>query len=257
LAAGYMTLSGFFDDYFVTNWALHIGSSTGSGGLDATRGFSPLINLRSSLTENTLFWILSSFSVFYIFFNRETGHDKRMVAFISAFLLFSISLVYYPHKQYFLSAVPLLCISAAYYLQTAFERFKTKEIYRALLIILIIILPVYYMVNISKKSNVGQLATVKYVVQKTDDSDLVYDGDIKYNLFRRDLHYFWYQAGRPKMLKSLSSRLQKHGDYDICRLIEAKRPKFMLAFGLPDEGCQGLGRVYKETRYPGLYIKTH
>lgn len=249
---GYLTVSGALNDYIVTNWILHIG---GFDDPDLQQGFSPFFNFKFTLIQNTLFWLLTAVSVSYIFLNKEVESEIKTAAFIGSFLLFSLVLVFVPHKQYFLLSIPLLCVVTGYFIMLIFDKFELKNTSRVILTILIIILPVYYMFSMGAEKNRKQLATANYVIQNTEDSDLVYDGGARYNLFRRDLHYFWYSAEKKKLLGMLSKLVTKVGDYDVCKLIVTKKPKFMLAFGLPDKGCQGLGKFYKETEYPGLYIR--
>jgi hypothetical protein len=46
----------------------------------------------------------------------------------------------------------------------------------------------------------------------------------------------------------------KYGDYDICRLIRGKRPRFISDFHLDIDAC-GLKKLYKPTPFPHLYIR--
>jgi hypothetical protein len=102
------------------------------------------------------------------------------------------------------------------------------------------------------QSNQSQKRKIQYVLENTIDSDYVYDGDIQFNLFRKDLHYFWYSI-RNQGLKTYNKITHgKFVDYDACRLIKSKKPRFISDFQLDLEGC-GLAKMYKPTVFKHLF----
>jgi len=94
---------------------------------------------------------------------------------------------------------------------------------------------------------------MKYILSMTKDTDFVYDGANNFNLFRHDLHYFWFQTTTGlENYNALSGN--RFGDYDPCSLIKAKKPKFITTLHFDFSAC-GLDAFYVETKYPGVYIR--
>ena len=93
------------------------------------------------------------------------------------------------------------------------------------------------------------------MLQNSDETDLVYDGKPEFNLFRRDLHYFWFLVGRGKFIKNYHKITKgKFIDYDTCFLIKLKRPKFISDFNIDMIDCE-LFKYYEKTIYENLYIR--
>ena len=103
-------------------------------------------------------------------------------------------------------------------------------------------------------SNQRQLEVIDYVIKNSRETDLIYDGDVKFNLFRRDIHYFWFYASEDtiNMYNRITHKI--HPEYDICALVKARRPVFISDFGLDMKRCR-LSYLYDETRFGGLYRK--
>jgi hypothetical protein len=92
-------------------------------------------------------------------------------------------------------------------------------------------------------------------LQNSVPADFIYDGNIKFNLFRRDLHYFWYSVapgGHIDTYNQLTNN--RFGDYDICQLIKSRNPKIISDFEVRISDC-GLEEVYHETELENLYIR--
>ena len=248
LFLGYLVTSGSFTDYVLTNWVVN---------MYWLQTFSPFRYLSPSfLTQNALFWLLSPVSVAFILLNRKTNSALKATAFLGVALLFSVLLVKLPLRQYYIFAVPLLCIAIGYLLERVVARFRLRGLYTALLLVVVLIQPVSFLVPRSVKSGLRdqQLSKVEFVIDNTTDSDLVYDGNIQFNLYRRDLHYFWFSVGEGKGLDTYTSLTDsKYGDYDGCQLIESKRPRFISDYDLDLPAC-GLRALYDKTRYDGLYM---
>jgi hypothetical protein len=245
---GWLLVSNSFKDYVLTNWLLQTSQ---------LRPFSPLrYPLRSFSTQNALFWLLAPISVGFVLFSRKTDKALKAIGFLGIALLLSVMLLKRPHRQNYLFSIPLLCICMAYILERASVRFRLRGLYTALLLVVVLIQPLSFLVPRSVKSGLRdqQLSKVEFVIDNTTDSDLVYDGNIQFNLYRRDLHYFWFSVGEGKGLDTYSSLTDsKYGDYDGCQLIESKRPRFISDHDLDLPAC-GLRALYDQTRYDGLYM---
>ena len=86
-------------------------------------------------------------------------------------------------------------------------------------------------------------------------SDVIYDGDIQYNIFRKDLHYFWYLFGKKRLLNNYNKITgNRYGDYDIYELVREKKPKFISLIHL-EMKKEDLSRFYKETKFKDLYLR--
>jgi hypothetical protein len=99
-----------------------------------------------------------------------------------------------------------------------------------------------------------QLERVQFVLDNSADHELVYDGDIKFNLYRPDLHYFWFSVAKNRGLDTYNAITNnKYGDYDICQLVRSQQPRFISNYELDITAC-GLRALYDETEYDGLYM---
>ena len=95
--------------------------------------------------------------------------------------------------------------------------------------------------------NTKQLETIRFVLESTSPSDYVYDGYTRFNLFRPDLHYFWFDVNfhekemeRPKYIQDRLS------DFDIPALIRKFKPKVISDYHL-DVTSEFLSNMYKKT----------
>jgi hypothetical protein len=180
-------------------------------------------------------------------------------------LFLSVLLINSPYTQYYLPALPLGSIASAYFLTDIFNRIKLGKILRAAVIIVIIAGPAFYLWKESQKSNRFQMNRIDYVLRNSEESDFIYDGNAEFNLFRPDLHYFWFSVGTGKSLfryremkknKYLGEFIEnRYLYYDICRLIRTKKPRFISIHALSLNACQ-LRTSYARTEIPRLYIRT-
>ncbi len=243
----YLVISGIFEDYFLTNWVLNI-----------HRPKTPtFVVLRNLITNSRFFWLLSAVSLGFVFLSKKINYEGlKTIALIGLVLLFSTFLARKAYMPYFMFAIALLCISCSGFLKYICERFELSAIYKLLVVLIIIVGPSRRLLRKStNKTNYSQLDKVNFVIQNSDDSDLIYDGDSQFNLYRYDLHYFWYSVGENKCLDTYNKITNnKYGDYNICELVKSKKPKFISDFAFNIGEC-GLSRVYKKTRYAGLYIR--
>jgi hypothetical protein len=248
LFALHLHLTGSFHDYLLTNWEMnrhHLGSRQVSA--------TPLRPMLYSFKQSIFFWILSGVATVFVFVHKNTPREMKMATFLGIFQLLSLQAYSVTFKHYYLFVIPLFCIPASYCLSYAFESWKVRETKRLALILLLLFWAVPFMLIHKSHSNRLQREKINYVLGLTRDTDLVYDGANTFNLFRGDVHYFWYQlaTGLPTYNKITGNRF---GDYDICQIIWAKRPKIISDVMLDYENC-GLNSLYDTTAYPHLYIR--
>tara|TARA_Y100001958_G_C20755854_1_gene238132 strand:- start:23 stop:520 length:498 start_codon:yes stop_codon:yes gene_type:complete len=102
--------------------------------------------------------------------------------------------------------------------------------------------------------NKFQLKKIEYVLSLTDTNDLVYDGDIQFNLFRRDLDFFWYSI-REKTGGLATFQKLKPYKYDIYELIEQKKPKVISNYKLDINNPLILSKYKIDHLYDDLLIR--
>lgn len=253
---GGLIISGSLKEYLLSNWVLifHV--------LDK---ISPWPLLQWFFLQNVLPWVIMPVAIVFIILNRKTSGDIKTIVFIFLVLFLSVLVINPPFAQYYLPALPLGSIAGAYFLTDIFNRIKLGKILRAVILIIIIAGPAFYLWKESQKSNHFQMNRIDYVLRNSEESDFIYDGDIKFNLFRPDLHYFWFSVGTGKSLfryremaknKYLGEFIEKrYVSYNICKLIRTKKPRFISNYALSLDVCQ-LRTSYAKTEIPRLYIRT-
>jgi 4-amino-4-deoxy-L-arabinose transferase-like glycosyltransferase len=164
--------------------------------------------------------------------------------------------VVYPtqYQQYYLMSLPLIAVIAANGWVSLYRRYP-----RAGLIVLVAALlrpGAGYLNDLRHKGNVTQLATIRYVTEITSKDDYVYDGGIHFNLFRKDLDFFWYSVGEGQGL-SVYRKLRGRYDYDIYALIEKYKPKVISGFAIEHMDDPRIRNHYRQSRrYETLYLRT-
>jgi hypothetical protein len=255
LFLGGLIISGSLKEYLLSNWVLifHV--------LDK---ISPWPLLRWYFPQNLLPWVIMPVAIVFIILNRKTGGEIKTIVFMFLVLFLSVLLINSPYAQYYLPALPLGSIASAYFLTDIFNRIKLGKFLRAAIVIVIIAGPAFYLWKESQKGNRFQMNRIDYVLRNSEESDFVYDGNADFNLFRPDLHYFWFSVGTGKVLsryremkknKYLGEFIEnRYLYYDICRLIRTKKPRFISIHALSLDACQ-LRTSYARTEIPRLYIR--
>ncbi len=234
-------------DYYYTNVLLNLEEVVGS----------QKNSLNSFILQNGLHSVLFLIALFYSLFYPGSMRRERYVAVVLAVvgLLYPIILNRTAERN-FLPAIPLLCITAGYFLDSLFRARGWGEDKRAVLLIVIILIPLFFLIKSSAINyNRDQMRKIKYVLDHTHKDDRVYDGQNRFNLFRPNIHYFWFSSGKKGLLKPYNRITGgKYADYDLVSLIDEKRPKITSDAGYDFSGS-GLSRWYEETPFKGLYIR--
>jgi hypothetical protein len=244
----FLQMTGSLHDYFLTNWQLNR-QNLGSQEITA-KPFGPMAY---SLEQNALFWILALASIIFVFVKKSVCKEMKLVVFIGLSQIFCLFIYSVTFKHYYLFAIPLLCISASYFLVYLFDKFNIIETHRVALLAVFLFGAVPFLLIDNFHSNQLQLGKINYVLNLTKDSDCVYDGANAFNPFRRDLHYFWYQLSSGLQAYNLVSG-NRFSDYDICTLIRVKKPKIISDVMFDFNSCR-LQTLYNTTAYPHLYIR--
>ncbi len=240
----YLFSTGSFDDYILTNWVLN---------MNQLKVHSPLNRLFHSFIQNTAFWGLAVFSLWTCLVQNRGGLALRTASLWGWLLLACLFLAPRPQNQYFVFPVALCAVAAARQTVWIFDRFKCSDACRSWALVLALIAPWCITLYKFTEPNRSQLEMIRYVLSQTAPEDPVYDGDARFNLYRPDLHYFWYNTKPQRALDSYN-RISgnRFSSYDIHRLIEADKPAF-----ISDESVNmddpRIRRAYTSTPFPHLF----
>jgi 4-amino-4-deoxy-L-arabinose transferase-like glycosyltransferase len=240
----YLFSTGCFHDYILTNWIMN---------LNRLDPFSPLGRILDSFLENTAFWSLAVASIWTFLFRKRSGMVLQILSFWGLWLLISLFFVIHPYKHYFIFPLAFLAVPAARQIVRLFDHFNCSELCRSGALVLACIVPLCVMTYGLAKSNKPQLELIRYVLNETDSGEKVYDGVVLYNLFRPDLHYFWFG------IQSLSSmdaynRVSgnRFGSYDIYQLIVENKPAFISDDSINISDPR-IAKMYVHTPFSHLY----
>lgn len=235
---------GALGDYFVTNWTFNL-----------NRGVRmvPTGILLISLLENTLFWMASLLALFTVLRKKLNARFHFILWIIAVYTIF-VFFVIRPWAQYLLLPIALLSVLCASVMMNYFEIMKSKKIFFALLLILFFISPaISYIVRIGI-GNRNQREVIQYVLEQTEKEDRVFDGDSHFNLFRHDLHYFWFDCGfynkNWQHPKEIEERLS---NFDIPQLIQDFQPEIISDYKL-NVSSNPVFQSYRKTGHR-LFIK--
>lgn len=158
------------------------------------------------------------------------------------------------NAQYYLLAWPLIAILAA---RGLLEGFRGRRALAALTLVFVVAMPLFRGLNDALvPTNRSQLAEIAYVLDVTDDDDYVYDGNITFNLFRRDVDFIWYMAGEPYKATQTLAALRDY-NYDVLSAIERYQPEVISTFGIDDLTDPRIAEHYGPSdRFPHLYLRT-
>lgn len=150
-------------------------------------------------------------------------------------------------------AMPLVAIMAANAINTIFR--KNTKMFMVVLIMSIIMPSGVLLRQAKHTSNRNQLEKVNYVLSVTDKEDYVYDGDILFNVFRKDIDFFWLSI-RPKYHMATYKTITQY-DYDIYELIDKHKPKIISNYYISNMKDRRISRHYVQSDiYKDLYIRS-
>lgn len=202
----YVVYAYGFSTYVLLNWWVNIYHPD---------PFLPFGFIAYALKTNMLFWFFYAMGAF--FYVRTTIHKQIVV--ISTGLLLSLFLVKHPWPQYFMPIIPLASLIAAWGITQMFKH-DTAKLVTA--VFFSTIFPWLGIVHGTFFDAREQLEKVTYVIRSTKDSDMVFDGINRFNLFRHDVDYFWFASGCRAAYKHLVGY-----EYDIYEIIKTKKPKII------------------------------
>ena len=231
-----------WSEYVFLNWTLNA----------QLRGhFTPLKYLLSSLAENPLVWAGYLGGLVFLAKTRAAGP----LAWLSVWLLSTVFVAGAPFRQYYLLAMPFVCIVAASGLARLSERDGWGGWRGPALLALGAVYPTLVLGRGIVTGNAEQQRKIQYVLEVTEPGDFVYDGRIQFNLFRKDIDYFWFSL-RPNAGALAAYRMLRGYDYDPYERIRALEPMVVSGF-LLDTGDPAVASSYvRSSRYPDLYLRS-
>ncbi len=176
------------------------------------------------------------------------------LVFVAACLFGSLTVVRDPYRQYWLPILPMVAILASYGMLMALHR---RPLAPLILVAVSIGIPaIVFDCSLARcDESFQQLQKIQYVLDNTAPNDLVYDGDARFNVFRNDIDYFWYNVGENHFLATYQTLRKYH--YDVYELIDKKKPKLISSFAISNLEDPRIKRHYsKSERYDDLFIRT-
>ena len=147
--------------------------------------------------------------------------------------------------------MPLIAMISATAIYTIFKNNK------ALLFVLLIASigsQVSWLAQLARNSNGDQLKKVAYVVAITNREDFVYDGEILFNIFRKDVDFFWFNVGPQHALETFQTMTDYH--YDIYAIIDRLKPKVISNYHIENMEDPRIKKYYVQSRqYRDLFIR--
>lgn len=209
----------------------------------------PLWLIRETIHENGIFWLFWALgSLFFL----KTANQRR-IGFFSLGLLLAVFLKRVAWFHDFLIAIPFAATISAYAINSLFNRNKNMLI---VVLVVSILFPAYVFThyNLVKFNNDEGLKTINYILSLTDSKDFVYDGQRGFNVFRKDLDFFWFGLGPNDLMDTYRYLTNYH--YDIYELIEKYKPKIISNAFIEHMDDKRISSHYVQTnRYKDLYIR--
>ena len=107
----------------------------------------------------------------------------------------------------------------------------------------------------ARNTNEGQLKKIAYVISITNKDDFVYDGHILFNVFRKDVDFFWYSIDhRLGTLETFQTMTDYQ--YNIYEIIDRLKPKVISNYYIDNMEDPRIKNHYKQSKlYKDLFIR--
>ncbi len=232
-------LNGTLQQYYQLNWILNT---------KKIQSFLPLAYMGETYRQNGLFW---AFYVLGLSLFLKRKKDKQL-GFLSLGLLISLFFYPSPYRQYFMMAIPLVAVISAY---SIYSIFKKNKIMLFVFLPIVVIFPLFLLTKqLKTRTNDKRLEKINYVLSLTEKQDFVYDGDIQFNIFRKDLDFFWYSIKPGRGLRKY--QMITDYKYNIYELVEKKKPRVISNYYIENMHDQRIFHNYQQSeRYNDLFIR--
>jgi hypothetical protein len=246
LFTAWLLLVGGLHDYFLCNWLLNV---------KRQRDVSRWLIIGRLALVNIVFWLsLLPASVRVLRCAGSSAAMKVVVCF-GFTALAALLLLPNPADRHFLLVLPLLGVMVGAWAGDR-SHFSLRGKLRLIYLAGLLVVPLPFLAAFSFPLNGWQLEKIAYVLRLTAPADKVLDGRNDFNLFRPDLHYFWFQVDPGEMLDNYR-RVHggSHSTYDVCRLIREKKPRFIFLKRREWVAC-GVWGEYAPIPYLNLFIRS-
>lgn len=134
---------------------------------------------------------------------------------------------------------------------------EVKRRWLPYIVLLSMIVPATEIFNRSADINGPQLALVDYVLSVTEPGDHVYDGNVTFNLFRKDIDYFWYSVRPGKPYGALTTYQRQIADYhyDVYESIDRFKPKVIGPFYIDTDDPRIKADYVESDVAGGIYLR--
>jgi hypothetical protein len=242
--AAWLAVTGAFDDYVVTNWLFNARFGAGR----SPWSFLAAATLRD-FGRNAVFWILS-IAMAAAAVRRRQRAPYALPAWFGwglVALMFATNRVV---DRYLLAAVPFLAAAAGMWLAEEAARRRVAGPRFTALLLLVCLLPAIGMTRSVFRSNRGQLEKIQLVLDRSAPGDRMYDEWGDFNVFRPDMHYFWFMTSPGvRVYNGLTGG--RYADFNVCRLVAEVKPRFVSDRAGRLGRC-GLAGLYRPTRFGRL-----
>jgi 4-amino-4-deoxy-L-arabinose transferase-like glycosyltransferase len=242
--AAFLLVTGSFDDYVVTNWMLNARVGAGRAGVS----FLDQVVLRDA-ARNGVFWVLS-LATGAAALRRKLEPGFTLPAWFGFGL---VALIFAGNRvvdRYLVAAVPFLAAAVGMWLSGALERRRVRGLRLAAVLVILGLVPGVAMTRSAFRSNRGQLEKIQFVLDRSQRSDRMHDQWRDFNVFRPDMHYFWFMT-RPGVRLYNGFTGGRFAGYDECQLIATVKPRFVSDRAGQLERC-GLAGRYRPTPFRRL-----
>lgn len=183
--------------------------------------------------------------------SRKTQAQRELA--LMAISLLGVAVLYRVQwPQYYMQVLPLLAIIAASGWETIAQRHSVAG--AACLAAAFISASANYTYEIQHRNNQFQLERIEFVLEHSRQSDYVYDGKNRFNIFRKDLDFFWFNVGKGRSLDKY--RMLTGYQYDIYELIEKYKPKIISSYAIDNMGHPEIRNHYRrDPVFHRLYLR--
>ncbi len=232
----YLLASGTLGNYFDLNWLLN---------MKYLKSFFPLkyFSLGAGLF---LLFIHGCF--------LKSGSFHGLVVFLGAGLLASIFLAKMPFSQWFLPALPFVSMVAACSLLNLFKDIKARNI----CLTIFVLFCAGYLIRDAEEGNLkkNSISNMEYVLSVSEPGEAFFfvgHKNIKINLFRKDVDFFWFCTEPKKCLDTYQSF--REYDYDPASLIKKHRPRIVFVHHDFEVDDLDMKEYDKSPEYKRIYIR--
>lgn len=182
-----------------------------------------------------------------------------LVVSIAISFCYALRKIYYDKGSMLKIALPVIIVVAIVFVISMYRDSVKRKKWLPFAVIFSLVILSTMLLSSNKPNNVTQLAVVDYVVGVTAADDYVYDGNASYNLFRKDLDYFWFSVRddehRPGALMTYQREIGDY-HYDIYELIARYKPKVIRLYQIDDHNAPVIRDNYTQSEeFKLIYLR--